>query len=312
MSITNGNIPFSWSLSRHKCFSECQLKYAYSYYISQNGWNKRSPSIAQKSYRLKRLQSLPMVFGSSVHEVINRAIEENSSDFIVDANEMGERIRGDLNKAYQDSKYRLDAWMEAPNQYTMLQEFYYDGDLPQDKIIDYKNRIEPTVKHIIGSQTYRDLSNQGKVELVTAERFRAMEVDGINVWIVIDLCYRDLKTGKITIVDFKTSSSKANDYYQYYQMCLYAWFIQQAYELDSLEDIELRLEFLNDGISKSFTPKEIDLDNVYHLFRTSVESMYTLLDDVEDNKPKEQGAFQKTGNARSCENCNFREICQTG
>ncbi|GIP52941.1 hypothetical protein J42TS3_19760 [Paenibacillus vini] len=224
---------------------------------------------------------------------------------------MTERIRGNLNKAYQDSKYKLGTWMDAPNQCTMLQEFYYDGDLPLDKISDYKNRIEPTVKHIIGSQTYRDLSDHGKVELVTAEKFRAMEVDGINVWIVIDLCYRDLETGKFTIVGLKTSRSTANDYYQYYQMCLYAWFIQQAYVLDSLEDIELRLEFLSDGTSKTFTPKEIDLDNVYHLFRTSVESMYTLLDDVENNKPKEIKEFTKTDNGNCCAVCNFRQICQT-
>ena len=56
---------FSWSFSRHKTLANCARKYGYDYYFSHNG-----EPFHQHVYRLKKLQSMPILFGQIVHNII--------------------------------------------------------------------------------------------------------------------------------------------------------------------------------------------------------------------------------------------------
>ena len=49
---------FSWSHSRDRLFSECQLKYYYHYYGSWGGWEKNASERIRKLYVLKNLTNL--------------------------------------------------------------------------------------------------------------------------------------------------------------------------------------------------------------------------------------------------------------
>jgi CRISPR/Cas system-associated exonuclease Cas4 (RecB family) len=120
------------------------------------------------------------------------------------------------------------------------------------------------------------------------------------------LVYRDLNSEKFVIVDFKTGKRSANDATQLY---LYAWFIKEAFNLGSLDQIELRNEYLADGTCVSFTPNSIDLENTQYTFRTSIDHMESLMQDVEQNVPMEMEAFQQTLNESVCRRCPFLELC---
>jgi hypothetical protein len=125
--------------------------------------------------------------------------------------------------------------------------------------------------------------------------------------VVLDLVYRDLQKGKYVIVDFKAGRRPGGDGDRT-QLMLYGKFIQEAFEID-LGQIELRNEYLQDGISVTYTPKSIDFTNIDYLLQTSMELMYTYLQDEEQNTPKEIEAFNQTENMSSCKRCNFKELC---
>ncbi len=77
---------FSWSASRDRLFRSCPRAYFYNYYGYWNGWNDRADESTKLIYKLKKLQSLPLLAGSIVHDVIqfyletNRDIAQASSD----------------------------------------------------------------------------------------------------------------------------------------------------------------------------------------------------------------------------------------
>ncbi len=298
---------FCWSLSRHKRFSDCLRSYWYAYYGAYGGWQKESSNLSKHIYRLKMLQSIHMVFGSSVHNQIQRFSSNVHTTNLPSETEIIRNVRSDLNKAYQDSKYHQKLWAENPSQYKMLMEIYYDNELPLNVIEEYQTKLPLVAKNLITSETVNDLFRRGdEIELIAAERFRCMERQGIKIWVVMDLVYRDKKTGRYVIVDFKTGKSSENDVVQ---LILYAWFIQQAFGIESLDQIELRSEYLADGRTVAYTPSYFDLEKNEYLLNTSIEWMRSYLLDIDQNIPVEMEAFEQTANQRTCQSCSFRELC---
>ncbi|WP_169732331.1 RecB family exonuclease [Cohnella thermotolerans] len=297
----------SWSLSRHKRFLECKRNYWYSYYGAFGGWQNESSNLTRHIYRLKTLQSIHMVFGSSVHNQIQRFTNNVRSTRLPSETEIISNIRSDLNKAYQDSRYRQRLWVENPGDYKMLMEIYYDNDLPLDVIEEYQTKLPLVAKNLISSETVNDLFRRGdEIEVIAAERFRCIERNGIKIWVVMDLVFRDKLTGKYVIVDFKTGKSSANDVIQ---LVLYAWFIQQIFGIVSLDQIELRSEYLADGRTVTYTPSSFDLEKTEYLLNTSIEWMRSYLLDIDQNIPAEMDEFEQTTNQRTCQLCSFRELC---
>lgn len=144
--------------------------------------------------------------------------------------------------------------------------------------------------------------------MITSERFRCIEFKGVKVWVVLDLLYQDLKNKKYVIVDFKTGKQSANGD-EVTQLMLYAWFVRETFGIDSLEQIELRNEYLADGRTLTFIPTPFDFEKIEYLLHTSIERMHSYLKDVERNAPTELEQFQPTKNRRACERCSFRELC---
>jgi CRISPR/Cas system-associated exonuclease Cas4 (RecB family) len=299
---------FSWSLSRHKTLLDCTRRYAFSYYWSSGGWQKGASNLSKQIYRLKKLQNLNMLFGSSVHDQIHRIVEElDDPNKMPTEKQVISNVRSDLNQAYQDSKYRQGLWYENPGDYTMLSEIYYNNELPLEVISDFQVKLPTTAQNLLACSTVQDLFHRRKnIEIVAAERFRCMIVNGIKIWTVMDLVYRDLESKKWVIVDFKTGKRSSEDRTQ---LMLYGKFIAESFKLDSLDQIELRNEYLLDGTSVSYVPKAIDFSNVDYLLNTSMERMHAYMVDEANNIPREIEAFEQTENKAICRNCNYREVC---
>ncbi|MCM3624317.1 PD-(D/E)XK nuclease family protein [Brevibacillus borstelensis] len=302
---------FSWSLSRHKTLSECELRYAFSYYYSFGGWRNDAPNRSRHIYRLKTLQNIHMIFGSSVHNQVHRIIgQPNSWRQIPTELEVMANVRADLNKAYQDSKYRQASWYDNPSDHKMLMEIYYNGELPHEVIADFQTKLPVTARSLLSCQTIHDLiQRRNDFKLITSERFRCIEFKGIKVWVVLDLLYQDLRYKKYVITDFKTGKPSVNGD-DLNQLLLYAFFVKEAFGIDSLEQIELRNEYLSEGRTVTYTPTPFDLEKIDYLLHTSIERMQTFLLDAERNVPFELEQFQPTKNRKACERCSFRELCK--
>lgn len=295
----------SWSLSRHKTLMNCQMQYFFTYYLSHNGWLQKASSVSKHAYRLKKMVSTDILLGNSVHKQIQQVIGHvQSEEKIQSESHLVENIRADLNTAYVDSIQRRAQWFEKPSKYSMLQEIYYDGSLTKEKIHDIQERTRLSVNHFVSSRTFNVISHNQKVKIVDAERFRAMKVDGINIFAVLDLVYQD-ENGRYVIVDWKTGKERPDDFYQ---VVLYVWFLHEKLNID-LSDIEAKIEYLQIGKQKSIQVKQIDIDNMLNTFRMSMELMCGYIDDIKQNKPFGFEVFPKTQNPRTCSSCNYRELC---
>lgn len=302
---------FSWSLSRHKTLSHCARQYAYQYYISHNGWLRHAPTKNKHAYRLKKLTTLEMFFGSVVHNVIEKTLEHYLNTGMLPAEEeLTEDIRNHLNAGFIDSSRKYDSWLTRPNKVTMFHEMYYGNTkiLPKQKIDKIKQRLAVTMKHFLHSDTIKEMAYNEDIEFLEAEKFRILRVGKLKVFVVLDLLYRDTKHNKWIIVDWKTGKQSEEDPYQ---LALYALYLLEAYSIPSYKDIIIRNEYLLEGTKNEYQLDPVTLEKVQELMGTSVEWMNEYLEDVQLNKPLPLHHFPKTENTRMCHQCNFYEICSS-
>jgi len=297
----------SWSWTRSQTFLNCKRWYFHAYYSSWGGWRREASNLSRHAYRLKRLVTLDQLFGISVHNQIHRMID-HSQKMTVEA--FTASVRKALNRAFWDSKNNQEEWYEHPCNINMLHEMYYGGELPEHKIQEYQERMTVIANHLLSSQTFMDIfDRKDKVKLITSERFRVFELEGIKVWVVMDLVYQDLENGKFVVVDFKTGKPSSSDRVQ---LLLYALFLKEAFHLPSLDQMELRNEYLSTGKHASFTPKQTELEYVQSLIQTSVKEMKSCLRIPEQNVPLEMERFEQTKNRAICRRCAFQELCGGG
>ena len=297
----------SWSWTRSQAFLNCKRRYFHAYYSSWGGWRREASNLSRHAYRLKRLVTLDQLFGISVHSQIHKMIDQ-SQKITVEA--FTAFVRKALNKAYWESVHKKQQWYEQPSDINMLHELYYDGELLEHKIQECRERMSVIANHLLSSQTFMDIfDRKDKVRLVTSERFRMFELDGIKVWVVMDLVYQDLESGKFIVVDFKTGKPSSSDRMQ---LLLYALFLKEAFHLPTLNQMELRNEYLAQGKYTSFTPRQTELEYVQSLIQTSFEEMKSCLRIPEQNVPLDMERFELTKNRAICRRCAFQELCDTG
>jgi len=298
----------SWSWTRNQTFLNCKRWYFHAYYSSWGGWRRKASNLSRHAYRLKRLVTLDQLFGISVHNQIHRMIDEPQK-MTVEA--FNASVQKALNKAYWESIHKKEQWYEHPSNFNMLHEMYYNGELPEHKIQEYRERMTVIANHLLSSQTFMDIFDrkEKKIKLITSERFRMFELGGIKVWVVMDLVYQDQESGKFIVVDFKTGKPSSSDRVQ---LLLYALFLKEAFNLPTLDQMELRNEYLSTGKHASFTPKQTDLEYVESLIQTSVEEMKSCLRIPEQNVPLDMEMFEQTKHRAICRRCAFQELCDIG
>lgn len=299
---------FSWSLSRYKSLMECQRKYAYEYYFSHNGWLKYNVDpMAQHTYRLKKLVSLPILFGQITHNIIESSIQEHlRSDYIPKPDELVVRAKHLLNQAYLDSRDRKKEWKQKPSKFTMLFDMYYEGELNGDDVQTYQHRIEDNYISFLQSNSFKDITTRKRhLKIDHAEEFRFLIIDNVKVFIVMDLLYRDLESGKWVIVDWKTGKESTDDIHQ---LALYAYYLTQKYNV-SINDIELRNEYLLNGKQRTYKLSNIELESLLNIFRKSVNLMKRYQLDIISNEPLPIEEFNRTEYDEKCHYCKYKEIC---
>ncbi|WP_173918406.1 PD-(D/E)XK nuclease family protein [Halobacillus sp. Marseille-Q1614] len=299
----------SWSLSRHKTMLTCLRKYAYDYYVSHNGWLADANTLARQTYRLKKITNLEMHFGSVVHDLIYQIIQRVLQNKEIPSEELVvDEIRHHLNRGFIESTKKEHLWQHRPKHYTMLHEIYYSqtNTLPAGKIEKITERLHTTVKNFYASTSFADVLNKKDMRFLESEKFRYMMINGVKIFIVMDLVYKDLKNNRWVIVDWKTGKSSEEDRNQ---LALYALYLKQKYNIDSLEVIVIRNEYLLDGTSVEHTLTEHDVMNVQRLYNISIEHMQSLLADESKNAPKPLDSFPMQTNPKICAMCNYQELC---
>ena len=299
---------FSWSFSRHKTLASCARKYGYDYYFSHNGWLSYDVEpMHQQVYRLKKLQSLPILFGQIVHQLIEQTIVHYvQTGEVSSVEELVTRARGQLNAAYIDSTRNRNMWLQKPNKYYMMQEVYYDGKLNPALVEEYKERMHTIFENFLRSETFLQLiSNTKSLRLGEPEQFRSMQIDEMPVFVVMDFHYYDETEEKWVIVDWKTGGESDDDRQQ---LALYAYYVQEKYRVP-LENIEVYNEYLKTGQRKTYKLTHFDIENTLHTFKRSIMEMKKYQADILTNEPIDYGDFKQTSEEWQCIRCNYKELC---
>lgn len=295
---------FSWSQSRDATFKECARKYYFHYYAAHNGWLQQADDRTRWAYRLKQLSNLHLVFGTVIHEMAHQVIADVHRQQPTESAETWMKtVRNRLNRAYLDSKER-ERWLQAPKKTTMLHEMFYEAALPAKTVEQIKAKIEPCVRHFFASATFEEISADRTVVLVEAEAMKTTPFENDVMYVIPDLVYRR-QDGTMVIVDWKTGKeySQNED-----QTLLYALYAAEQYRVP-IEQIEIRLEYLNAGSHKRIVPSDADMESIRQWVRESLEQMKSLLENVAQNKPFPETFFAAAPAPMKCKSCPFREIC---
>lgn len=298
---------FSWSFSRHKTLLDCELKYYHSYYSSHNGWlMTMKDQVKKHTYRLKRLSNLEMVLGEQVHEYIEKMIDSKNEDNMFNEKDMYTHIWSNIERIINHSFSQYLQWYEKPKSVLMLHEVYYENNIPTDTLSTLKKRLEKIVNHLFQNETFLDVINNRVAVERDSEKFRYMINKGIKIWLKMDLYYTNPVTQKHTVVDWKTGKSSRDDRYQ---LSLYSNYISKSSSISDLDKIEIKNEYLLANESKSYSIKQVDINNMRSLVDISINQMKSYLKDCEGNIPLDITFFKKTTVESTCSKCNFKEIC---
>lgn len=294
---------WSWSQSRDGVFKECPRKYYYNYYQSHNGWLRDASEKAKTAYRLKQISNLYLLLGDGIHQIAEAALRKWQTEKLLPAAaDSLQFIRQHLNQAYLDSKQK-ERWARAPKKSVMLHEMYYGGQLPERRVEQIKQRMPICVDNFHQSQSLQEVTTSEAVRIAEIEELNTFELAGNKVYVKLDLLYQ--QHDQWLIVDWKTGSeSEQNDE----QVLLYALFLQNKYGV-SLQDVEIRIEYLLAGECMVVQVQPEDLQRIEQQVADSANEMKQLLADKNENKPLPVEAFEALPERLKCTFCNFREIC---
>ncbi|WP_181832990.1 PD-(D/E)XK nuclease family protein [Bacillus taeanensis] len=296
---------FSWSYSRNSSFNGCLREYYYNYYGYHFGWSKNADPEIQRIYRLKKLNSLYMVFGNAVQELTFHAFNYWSREGrLPTIDQLESFLRKELNKAVADSRNKA-AFIRTPKKVLMLHESYYNEELPIDTI---KTRINCCTLNFLRSKSVQEIiNNTEKIELVEVDNPKEFSepitFKGEQLFAIPDLLYK--KGDKWIVVDWKTGKED-DDHVQ--QIYLYVLYVHYRYGID-VENIEARIEYLLYGTNKDVDVYEEEVEWMEKKMSESINSMKNYLEDPVDNKPKHMESFQASPSSFKCKTCNFREVC---
>lgn len=296
---------FSWSNSRHKTFLECGRKYFHQYYESHNGWLYEAPEENKAAYRLKNIKNIPILLGEEIHKVIDRQLKHFlDGKRLFDEGEMMALVTKNLNKAYLDSTKSRPFWFNKPKRYQMLYEIYYGNGLSPEEIASAKAKLEMCVKNFFTSKTYQDILTKLEMHVLYSEDFQTFEVNGVDVFVVLDFVYKDVSQEKWIVVDWKTGKESEDDRKQ---LAFYALFLSKVHNIP-IEDIILRNEYLLTGKSLEYQLTGFEIDSAQQLMNDSIYHMLNYLEDRVKNKPLAKEHFEMNP-SRKCQWCNFKEKC---
>ena len=288
---------FSWSVSRHDSFSSCRRKYFYSYYASNE-----DPEIK----RLKKLSALPLWAGNIVHETIETFLKSHDAipspeaqDAIVKA-----AVHGDMLNNWRQSEQGIGFDEAGVLRFRLFEHEYQVAVEAEDKKI-VVGIVMRSLRNFFRSDVLKDVMAVGRANWLTIEDLVSFEVEGVPVFVRMDLAYRD-KDGRVVIVDWKTGRGEGR--FSEVQLAGYALYAAQQGWVKSASELRTELAYL--AIPR-FVRREVDqkrLDGARAFIAKSASTMKSLLTDPVANVGRRED-FAMNERPQMCRRCNFRRLC---
>jgi CRISPR/Cas system-associated exonuclease Cas4 (RecB family) len=281
---------FSWSASRHDTFMHCRRRYFYSYYAAPE-----DPEIA----RLKRLSALPLWAGSVVHEVIEELLK--TRDQVPAPEEQEAIIRAAVHSRM------LSEWRESEagsERFRLFEHEYAQPVDPEDKKI-LVGTVMRSLRNFFRCDALRDAYAAGRERWLTVEDLVSFQVEGVPVFLRMDLAYRD-RDGRVVIVDWKTGRGEGR--FNAVQLAGYALYAAEQGWVGDPEELVTELAYL---VIPRYVRRSVNrrmLDHARNFIAKSAGNMRALLLDPTTNLARLED-FPMVDRPRACRRCNFRRLC---
>ena len=311
--------PFSWSASRHDSFATCRRRYYYGYYAALE-----DPEIQ----RLKKLSALPLWAGSVVHDTIEAFLRANDrvpppedqealiravvhSGMLTDwrRSAQGRPAQGGPGGAAEERppEGRQSVAPAESSEGFPFRLFEHEYGIPveqEDKRIAV-NTVMRSLKHFFKSATLARALEVGRERWLALEDLVSFQVDGVEVFVRMDLAYRD-HDGRVVIVDWKTGRNEGR--FNEVQVAGYALYATHAGWALEPEQISTELAYLviPKSVRRSVDRKRIE--NARRFILKSAGSMKALLLDPVGNVARLED-FPMIERPQICRRCNFRRLC---
>ena len=214
------------------------------------------------------------------------------------------KLEGRLRRDLEDSQ--AGRFRDNPKRSLGLTAHYYETD-PDDG--DWEASVQlglSCAKTFFASRAYRRVLAVGSDAIVSVEELESFLVDGVKVWVKLDLAMRGKDDGSVVIVDWKTGQHHAAEDIAL-QLGVYGLYGARAWDLrpDQIVALDVNLR------DESMTTHPIDaatLVEVEAYIQASIDAMRAALDDVPTNTASEE-RFPLTSDLWKCRRCRFRGAC---
>jgi hypothetical protein len=293
---------FSWSKSRDEMFQICPRQYYFNYYAYWDGWDKDAPQRTRQIYILKKLENRFMWAGGKVHDCIKHTLKNLQRGIsVLDVDEIVSITLDQMREEFRSSREKR--YLVHPKTCALF-EHEYDLDLPDADWKKMAENVEKCLRNFYSSDIFAMLKDVSKEDWLEVEDFSSFHLGGTKIWAVIDCSFRT-ESG-VTIIDWKTGRTPTTDVSL--QLSCYAMYGREKWGIEPENMRLVEYNLLSDqGAEFAVTAGEIGDTKSY--IRGSIADMQSLLDDVENNTPKEERFFKKVEDDRIRERCNFRKVC---
>jgi CRISPR/Cas system-associated exonuclease Cas4 (RecB family) len=276
-----------WSHSRYRTFNECRRKYYYHYY------GKRfQPQIREQVMELRELKTRPLLNGTIVHDLIEKALNHLKFNFTFEESEF---------LAY--AKKEID---DACNNAKSFEKYYDNSDLDVSSI---RIGALDAVSNFLGSERFKLLlsstQEMRKSWVIEPPGFGETRFNGKKVYFKVD--FLTIENGNYFVFDWKTGKKDIINHSE--QIKGYALWVMDHYSVP-VEKVKMILAYVSDSYEEAevdVTP--FDLSKLAGDIENQTEYMYDMCSDIEGNIPKQIDSFPQIENERLCKYCNFKILC---
>ena len=292
----------TWSASRNGTLQGCARKYYFQYYLSWGGWESGCDKRVRTAYVLKNLKSRQMWAGTKVHEAIEHCLKNLMRGMSILPPEQVINITvEDMRREYMGSLKKV--YIQKPKQLGLV-EHHYQQDVPKEKWAENADLVRKGLTNFYKSDLFNHLRSMPIENFIEIENLTTFNFDGTDIWVSLDLCYRD--GDNIIIVDWKTG--RPSDKPAPMQLATYALYAQDKWGCKA-ENLRLKEINLPHEVNHEFTFSDEETNHTRALIKGCIADTQSLLVDVAKNIPKPEEEFALADNENACNWCNFKEIC---
>jgi hypothetical protein len=172
----------------------------------------------------------------------------------------------------------------------------------------YEN-VKTGLNNFIGSDRYRWIIEKAIANktgwVIEPPGYGETRIDGMKAYCKVDFLFP--VAGDIFILDWKTGKPDEKKHSK--QLIGYSTWASNNFSKEPSRIFPVTVYLLPQYSEISIKVSAPDIAAFISTVKTETEEMYSMLKSKEQNIPKEKNEFAKTGNAKVCGFCNYRELC---